>query len=250
MGSRAWVLRRRPLVVACCVVLLFGIWPFWRKPAPPPPPPPKRPVVIDPGHGGIDGGATYAGVSEKGINLDVGLRLAAVLQSRGLPVVLTRATDDHLSLESYRDDLQKRLDRAREAGAWAMVALHCNASSSPSSEGTLVLFQRHEPRSRVLARAIREQLAALQPEKPNLADVEYDHFYFDNSPVPTVAVELGYITNPAERADLLRPEHRQKLAEAIARALEQVWDNLAPPDAPPDAAGAGTGRGGKRPVRG
>lgn len=233
MGSRVLFLRRRPLAAVCCALLLMAltlIRPFWREPAPaPPPPPPKRPVVIDPGHGGIDGGATYDGISEKGINLDVGLRVAAILRSRGLPVVMTRTTDDHLSLESYREDLRQRHETARQAGAWALVALHCNASASSSARGTLVLFQRDEPRSRVLARAIREQLAALQPEKPNLADVEYDHYYFDNSPVPTVAVELGYLTNPAERAALLQAANRQRLAEAIARALERVWDDLAPP---------------------
>lgn len=225
-------MRRRSVVAACCALFLAaGIRSFWHKPAPPaPPPPPKRPVVIDPGHGGIDGGATYGGVSEKGINLDVALRVAAILRGKGLPVVLTRTGDDHFSLGSYREDLQKRLDIARDSNAWAMVALHCNASSSSSARGTLVLFQPHEPKSRMLAAAIRDRLAALQPDKPNLADVEYDHYYFDNSPVPTVAVELGYITNTAERRELLRPEHRQRLAQAIAEALENVWDGLKAPE--------------------
>lgn len=186
-------------------------------------PPPGKPVVIDPGHGGIDGGASYGPVPEKIVNLDIALRVAARLEDRRVPVVLTRTTDVEFSLNSYREDLQRRHELAARHDAWALVAIHANASGNHRANGTLVLFQKDNEESRRLARILREALAAMQPDKHNLADVEVDHYYFDYSPVPTVVVEVGYMTNPDDRAALMQPEFRAKLADTIASALEAAW---------------------------
>lgn len=188
-----------------------------------PPPPPGKPVVIDPGHGGIDGGASYGPVPEKVFNLDIALRVGDRLARRGVPVVLTRTSDVHFSLESYREDLQRRHELAARYDAWALVAIHANAAGNPWANGTIVLYQRDNEESRRIARMLREALAAMQPGKTHLADVETDHYYFDYSPVPTVAVEVGYLTNDDDRSALMQPEFRQKTAEAIASALEAAW---------------------------
>lgn len=189
----------------------------------PPPPPRGKPVVIDPGHGGVDGGASYGPVTEKTINLDIALRIAARLEQRGIPVVLTRTDDVELSLHSYREDLQRRHEVAARHGAWALVAIHANAADNPWASGTLVLYQKDDEESRRLARILRSALEALQPEKENLVDFEVGHYYFDRSPVPTVVVEVGYLTNRDDRAALMRPEHRARLADAIAAALAAAW---------------------------
>lgn len=188
-----------------------------------PPPPPRKPIVIDPGHGGVDGGASYGPVPEKAINLDIALRVAALLERRSAPVVLTRTHDVDFSLRTYREDLQRRHEIAAMHNAWALVAIHANASDNPSANGTLVLYQKDNEESRRLARILRAELAAIQPEKPNFADYEVDHYYFDYSPVPTVVVEVGYLTNPDDRAALMRPEFRAKIAGAIAAALDAAW---------------------------
>lgn len=240
-ATRIIDLRRWPPRAAASVALLLvlSLWPVWQRASAPPPPPPRPPVVVDPGHGGIDSGAHYASVMEKDINLDVALKLAAALEGRGIPAVLTRDRDVELSLASYREDLQKRIDIARAHNAWALIAIHANATDNPGADGTLVLFQEKSEKGRRLARAIRQALATAQPGKPNLADVERDHYYFDNSPVPTLAVEVGYLTNPGDRANLLKEGFRARLAEAIASGIAAVWAEEF--GAPP---GSGTAPGG------
>lgn len=194
------------------------------KPLPVEPPrPPGKTVVIDPGHGGIDGGATYGNRSEKGINLDIGLQVARILAARGIPVVLTREADIELDLQSYRQDLQRRLDIAREHDAWGLIAIHANSSGNFAASGSLVLHQKDNEESLGLAKAIRDELERMQPGKLNLVDVEYDHYYFDRSPVPTVAVEVGYLTNSDERLELMQADFRARAAAAIAGAVEKEW---------------------------
>lgn len=217
--------RWQPRTAASVAVLVvLALWPIWQRASQTAPAPtPKPPVVVDPGHGGIDGGAHYGSVMEKDINLDVALKLAAALEARGIPVVLTRDRDVELSLASYREDLARRIAIARDRGAWALIAVHANAADNPAADGTLVLFQEGSAKGREIARAIRRALAAMQPGKPNLADVERDHYYFDTSPLPTLAVEVGYLTNPEDRANLLREGFRARLAEAIAAGIAAAW---------------------------
>lgn len=181
------------------------------------------PVAVDPAHGGIDGGAVHGCMMEKDVNLDVGIRLAEALRRRGFPAVLTRTRDEHLSLSSYREDLQMRLNVAARHRAWTLVAIPANAAAHPDARGSLVLYQERERRSRLLARLVREELEREAPDRPNLAAVERDHYYFDRSPVPTIAVALGYITSTEDRRLLQRPAFRQRLAEAVARGLARAW---------------------------
>ncbi len=183
------------------------------------PPPPPSPIVLDPGHGGIDSGAFYGGVMEKDINLDIAIRVADLLAERGIPAVLTRNEDVALDSESYREDLQRRIDVAVARGARALVAFHVNASDNPRAEGTVILFQEGNREGRRLAAILRAALKEIDPSKPHVAGPEFDHYYFDNSPVPTVAVEVGYLTNDAEREALLSPATRDRIAAAVARAL-------------------------------
>ncbi len=220
--------RRTGAVAVAVLVLMGGLLALrgqrsLREGGPAPAAPRLPPVVVDPAHGGIDGGAVHGRMLEKDVNLDVGLRLAEALRRRGFPVELTRERDEHLSLRSYREDLPLRLDTAARHGAWALVAIHVNAAAHPDARGALVLYQEREPRSRLLARLLREELEREAPDRPNLADVERDHYYFDRSPVPTVAVELGYITSPEDRRLLRSPAFRQRLAEAVARGLARAW---------------------------
>lgn len=191
-----------------------------KKPAPVPPADSGPPVVIDPGHGGIDGGATIGSVMEKDINLDVAIKIADLLGEKGIPAVLTRREDVHFNLDSYREDLQRRLDVPAADNAWALVAVHANASGNPRARGFLVLYQEDSEESRLMARLIRESLASFRPDYPAVADVEINHYYMDNSPCPTVIVEVGYLTNSGDRASLAREEYRLEVARAIARGIE------------------------------
>lgn len=184
-----------------------------------------RPVVaVDPGHGGIDGGASYGRTLEKDLNLKMALILEEALRKEGLSPFLTRRTDAHLSLRSYREDLARRLELAQKSGARLLMALHANASEASDAEGSLVLFRPGDERSRLLARIVREELEAADPERPNAAGVEPDHFYLDHSPLPTVIVEIGYLTNSRDRQKLSDDRYLRRLAEALARAARRFME--------------------------
>ncbi len=189
-----------------------------------------RPVIaVDPGHGGIDGGATYGRILEKDLNLKMAFLVEEALKAEGLSPFLTRRQDVHLSLRSYREDLARRLELAQKSGARLLIALHANVAEVPDAEGSLVLFRPRDERSRLLARIVREELEAADPERPNVAGVERDHFYLDHSPLPTVIVEIGYLTNPRDRQKLSHDGYLRRLAQALARAARRYLE--APPPA-------------------
>jgi len=102
--------------------------------------PKRKVVVLDPGHGGDEIGASAFGVVEKDSNLDLALRVEALLQAADIDVVLTRRTDARAAAQvpgytATRSDLQARLDIANRAGGDVFVSLHSNGSTDPSLTG-------------------------------------------------------------------------------------------------------------------
>ena len=134
-GVRWWIGRAVPvaglaLMLACIYQLAdTGVpWPSWRwgggQTGTPPPLGPAA-VVIDPGHGGIDTGATALGLVEKNLTLDVAARVARALEKQGVSVTLTRSTDRAVSLE-------ERVRIGNAARGALFVSIHFN--DAPSSE--------------------------------------------------------------------------------------------------------------------
>jgi N-acetylmuramoyl-L-alanine amidase len=211
-------------------------------------------VVLDPGHGGRDTGAVGpAGVREKDVTLDVAHRVAPILASQGLQVVLTRDDDHFVSLE-------ERTARANAFGADLFVSIHCNASESRGRRGveTYVLdTTRDEIAARVEARENATTLAAsaelasilggmrmadeaqrstrlaqllqraatttLQMKYPDVLDggVKAAGFYvLVGARMPSVLFEASYVSNATEEQRLGTPEYRQLLADAIVNAVK------------------------------
>ena len=91
-------------------------------------------VVLDPGHGGVDGGMQSRWVKEHEVTLDVALRVRDVLREHGVEVVMTRETNRHLSADKTAD-LEARSRLAKNDRVSAYVSIHVNASTSPGSQG-------------------------------------------------------------------------------------------------------------------
>lgn len=182
----------------------------------------KAPVVIDPGHGGIDGGSYYGEILEKDINLDLAKRVVGILRRRGIPVELTREEDMHLSLRHHRIDIGNRIDIALSSGAWALISLHVNYAEVEYAKGTLILYQEWSAESRRIGEIIQAELKALQPDKKNDIDPEGELYMFTESPIPTVIVEVGFLSNPEDRELLMKDEFREKMAGTLARGIEKA----------------------------
>jgi N-acetylmuramoyl-L-alanine amidase len=184
-----------------------------------------RMILIDAGHGGIDGGTSHGKILEKDITLDISRKLFLLLRSDGFDAILNRSgdyapSDENRWLRSssrHLRDLAHRKELAETLPASVVVSIHINWAPSPSKHGPLVLF-RQEGRSFLLAKSIQSHLNHLygtkedpRPGKP---------FYLLNKiTATTVIVEAGFISSPADRAKLCSPAGPQEIAEAVAGGI-------------------------------
>ena len=154
-------------------------------------------IVLDAGHGGIDGGCTSAeGVPEKGINLDILLRLRDILEVNGYEVRVTRDSDRSIHDEGVEgiaaqksSDMDNRLAMFNESGNAVCVSVHQNQFTDPKYKGAQMFYSGSNSTSEVLARFLC--------------------YYSDN---PTVMAECGFMSNPDEAALLNTEEYRSKVA--------------------------------------
>ncbi|MGD2180715.1 N-acetylmuramoyl-L-alanine amidase [Lusitaniella coriacea] len=170
-------------------------------------------VVVDPGHGGKDPGAIgIGGLQEKDVNIDISLRLARILEQQGVKVILTRSNDTFISL-------QGRTVMANRARADLFVSIHANAVGGrrPDVNGFETYYYSSGGE---LARTIHRSVL----QSINIRDrrVRTARFYvLRNSSMPAVLVETGFVTGREDSANLRNPQHRQQMAEAIARGILQ-----------------------------
>ncbi|WP_340022708.1 N-acetylmuramoyl-L-alanine amidase [Paenibacillus sp. FSL K6-1096] len=185
----------------------------------------QRIILIDAGHGGIDGGTSYGDILEKDITLAISRRLFLLLRADGFDAILNRTgdyapSDENLWLRSrsrHLRDLAQRKELAETLPANVVVSIHINWAKSPAKHGPLVLY-RQEGRSFLLAKTIQDQLNRLYGMKT--APVPGKPFYLLNKiTATTVIVEAGFISSPADRAKLCTPKGQEEIAEAVANGI-------------------------------
>ncbi len=190
-------------------------------------------VVIDPGHGGADGGMVAFGLLEKELVLDLGLRVAVALRGRGISAALTRETDRWVYLED-------RASFAREHPGAVFVSIHLNRYSSPrvrgveafvhtpaqalelewkDDEGRRVTGRFHDERSRELGELLSRRIAERCGLR-NRGVKESRLFLARQVPAPSVVLECAYLSNPMEARLVASADFRQEMAAAIAEAIE------------------------------
>ncbi|MEK4357081.1 N-acetylmuramoyl-L-alanine amidase [Paenibacillus sp. FSL M7-1455] len=182
-------------------------------------------IIIDAGHGGIDGGTSFQNIMEKDINLAIAQKVFMLLRSMGYHAVLNRTGDYALSEENHwlgtrsrhLRDLAQRKELSRQIPTLVVVSLHVNWGRNTSKRGGLVLFQ-NEGRSVLLASAIQQQLDQLYGFKGN---IEHGRpFYLLNQIAdPAVIVETGFLSNAADRAMLTDRRGQLQIAKAIADGI-------------------------------
>lgn|GEM_PF-331490 len=188
---------------------------------------PTAVVLIDAGHGGIDGGTNIGTILEKDINLEVGKKLYALLRSQGIPAVLNRTgdyalSDDnrwHLSRSRHRRDLSQRRQLTDEIETTLFVSLHVNWARNSARHGPLVLHQNNGE-SALLAFCIQDALNRLH--RTNEAPKYAKPFYLLNTiDEPAVIVEMGFLSHAGDREMLTNRVAQTRIAQSIAAALRQ-----------------------------
>lgn len=178
-------------------------------------------LVVDPGHGGIDPGAVGIGnVCEKGITLSIAqLIYLKSLSYPALRVILTRDEDVHLTLPD-------RIGRANRMDADAYVSIHANSYYSPSVSGVETFVnedQGYATGSHRLAVFLQQYLVAHTSARDR--GVKRASLYLYRAKMPAALVEVGFLTNPLERARLQSLSYQDKLADAILDAVLAFLDN-------------------------
>lgn len=180
-------------------------------------------VVIDPGHGGYDPGATRKGVSEKQINLEISKEIIKCLKKNKVEVMLTRDGDYNHAIpglhkkEAKRYDFDKRVELAKNFGADAMISIHVNAARRKCS-GPEAFYFKKSVQGKLLAECIQKELHQI-PETRQRTIKTGSYYLLTHTNMPCVIVETGFINNPEEREKLLEEKYRQELAKAIAKGI-------------------------------
>lgn len=226
MTIQAYFRKVGMLAAACCWLAGLALGsPSGVKAAANPLPQPD--VVIDAGHGGIDGGATHGNWLEKDLNLTISKKLYKELKAKKITVVLDRAGDyalsehnDWLRIPSrHKRDLAQRTELANELRPQLLVSLHLNTSPSSKQNGPLVLHQK-DPSSRLAAVLIQQSLNGIYGA--NRAPVVGRTYYvLNHAACPAVIVEMGFLTNASDRERLTDSKEQQRIAQALAAAIEQ-----------------------------
>lgn len=185
-----------------------------------------RTIVIDPGHGGTDRGASGpSGITEKEITLDVSKKVRDILTASGAKVVMTRETDKDVYGPEATDaqELQARVDVGEYTrGTDIFVSIHCNAFSNPAAHGMETYYYDGSYEGMQLATYINEELE----RSGGLFNrgVKTANFYvIKHSSMPATLLELAFITNYEEERLLMDEQYQQKLAHAIARGIGRFF---------------------------
>lgn len=193
-------------------------------------------IVLDAGHGGMDGGCSSAnGVPEKGINLNILLHLRELLKMYGYTVEVTRDTDRSIHDEGIEgianqksSDMDNRLALFNKYDHAICLSIHQNQFTDPSYSGAQMFYSNQVKGSSTLAQSIQDAFVAhLQPENKReikLCGKELFLCYFSEN--PTVMVECGFLSNPEEAALLETEEYQQKVAFTIFSGLQQYLATL------------------------
>lgn len=192
-----------------------------------------RTVVVDPSHGGIDSGSHYQEtILEKDVALAVALRLDHFLRQAGAEVMLTRSTDEDVSrhildssISRYHRDLQGRRKLINESEGDLFISLHVDSCPDPTVRGAITFFKNSRPENKFLAECIQRNLNPVVRANPSTGDYfhqtirEGDYYLLNETIIPGVILEMGFMTSPADRELLVHPGYQNKLAEAIFMGL-------------------------------
>ena len=181
----------------------------------------QKTVVIDAGHGGVDGGVVgkTSGRKESDINLSISRYLQEEFEEAGFLVVQTRPTEAGLygmATAGYkRRDMQKRAEIINSNSPALMISVHQNFFSLSSRRGAQVFFRENSENSRTLACSIQSALNNM-PECVKKTDaLKGDYYVLNCNDFPAVIVECGFLSNAEDEALLLSREYQKRLARVI-----------------------------------
>ncbi len=179
--------------------------------------------VIDPGHGGSDGGAvSISGTLESGLNLEISLRLEQIFVLCGINCVMTRTSDEieypenAVTIRQQKAaDQKNRVELVNSVANAVLISVHQNKYTTGQPFGAQVFFSKTEG-SENFALLTQEKLKSVDPDNYRIAKNIPDSIYLLKAvDCPAILVECGFLSNTRDEALLKSREYQIKLAAAI-----------------------------------
>lgn len=190
-------------------------------------------ILIDPGHGGIDGGAkSKAGTIEKDINLQISLKLRDNLEEKGYKVYMTRDEDEGLYQkgntikEKKREDLNRRVQMKKETDCDIFVSIHQNMFPQSKCYGAQVWYASNE-NSYNLATVVQESIKeSVKDNNKRVAKPAAEAYLIlrDKYEGASILVECGFLSNPDEESRLKSDEHQNLIVEGISNGIDKYFE--------------------------
>ena len=189
-------------------------------------------IVIDPGHGGPDGGAGDEEVLEKEVALNVSLKIRDYLQEQGALVIMTREVDKDLASEStqgYRnrkvEDLKERLYMINDSNADLFLSIHLNAIPSSKWSGAQTFYAPSLEENERAAKFIQDELIENLENTTRKAKPLESVYILKYAKKPGALVEIGFLSNPKEKANLMNDDYQNKIAASIYKGVNRYFTN-------------------------
>jgi len=189
-------------------------------------------IVIDPGHGGVDGGATSCtGKLESAYNLEIALRLNDLFHLLGYDTRMIRTEDISVYTKGETiaqkkvSDLKERVRIVNESEHTMLVSIHQNIFPDSQYSGAQVFYPSTEG-SKMLAEALQTAFVqTLNPGSRRQAKKSSGVYLLEHIGCPGVLVECGFLSNPREAALLETPEYQQRVCCVIAATVSSYLSN-------------------------
>ncbi|WP_335513467.1 N-acetylmuramoyl-L-alanine amidase CwlD [Neobacillus drentensis] len=233
-----WVLKRKwkmIIFIAGLIVLFFILqhdftennsWKTWNLPLS------GKIILLDAGHGGPDGGAGTGKILEKDIALDITKKVRDYLQEQGALVIMTREKDVDLADTDTRgysrrkvEDLKKRLKMINKSDNDLFVSIHLNAIPSARWRGAQTFYAPHHKENARAAKFIQEELRNNLENTTRKAKPINQVYILKHAKKPGVLVEVGFLSNPAEKALLKKGSYQEKVAASINNGIMRYFTN-------------------------
>ncbi|WP_216831054.1 N-acetylmuramoyl-L-alanine amidase CwlD [Alkalihalobacterium elongatum] len=188
-------------------------------------------IILDPGHGGPDGGAmSKAGLLEKDVTLEIALDLRDYLQEAGALVLMTREEDKDLADKDVKkirhrkvQDLKRRVELINGSDGDMFVSIHLNAIPSPKWKGAQTFYNRTIEENEYIAKFVQDEIRRNLENTHRVAKPIGNVYLIKQAITPGVLVEVGFLSNPEEAQLLESEKYQQKVAASIYQGILRYY---------------------------
>ena len=210
------------VIFSSCIATYFSVKPTSS-------PKPKYSIVIDAGHGGIDGGASgkTSGITESELNLRYAKQLEKLCLEVGIEVVMTRNDMNGLYDENASNKKKSEMERRKEiinsSGANCLVSIHMNSFPVESCNGAQIFYCKGSQEGFRFAKKVQEKVCENFSNARNYVTVG-DYYVLNNASMPAILIECGFLTNTKEEKNLIDEKYCEKFCYSILAGIISYFE--------------------------